>query len=365
MAWSTLSVAKGGHFKLILRPTSSEAVLRPQTVLCRNCTLPSTVPSAKIDESGLCIYCRQFKGKEDLERKRENYEQRFAQLIEEHKNSGIRSSYDILAAYSGGKDSTFTLDLLKNHYGLRVLAMTFDHGFVSPYALENIRKIVETLGVDYISFKPDSRTMQKIFRFSSEHEFHPAKALERASSICNSCMGLAKFIILKVAIEKRIPFIAYGWSPGQVPLQSAILKNNPSFIRKVQDLFLKPLEEAVGEEVQAYFLDDHHLKEDGNNTLPYNINPLAFLHYDEGKIYQRIRELGWQPPKDTDPNSTNCLLNAFANEIHIQKHQYHPYAMELAELVREGILSREEALDRLLEKPNDKAIKMIENTLCL
>jgi len=270
-----------------------------------------------------------------------------------------------LAAYSGGKDSTFTLDLLKNHYSLRVLAMTFDHGFVSPYALENIRKIVETLGVDYISFKPDSRTMQKIFRFSSEHEFHPAKALERASSICNSCMGLAKFIILKVAIEKRIPFIAYGWSPGQVPLQSAILKNNPSFIRKVQDLFLKPLEEAVGEEVQAYFLDDHHLKEDGNNTLPYNINPLAFLHYDEGKIYQRIRELGWQPPKDTDPNSTNCLLNAFANEIHIQKHQYHPYAMELAELVREGILSREEALDRLLEKPNDKAIKMIENTLCL
>ena len=33
---------------------------------------------------------------------------------------------------SGGKDSTYTLSLLRQRYNLRVLAVTFDNGFISP-----------------------------------------------------------------------------------------------------------------------------------------------------------------------------------------------------------------------------------------
>jgi len=332
---------------------------------CRNCSLPSTLPSARIDKSGLCIYCREFKGKEDLDRKRKEYESRFQQLLDACKATHNQSPYDILAAYSGGKDSTFTLDLLKNRYSLRVLAITFDHGFVSPYAFENIRRVVEKLGIDHITFKPDFKTLQKIFRFSIENEFHPPKALERASSICNSCMGLVKFITLKIAIEKEIPFIAYGWSPGQAPLQSAILKNHLSFIKKSQNLFLQPLEQGVGSEVRTYFLDEHHLNQSKNANFPYNINPLAFLQYNEEKIYQRIQELGWEPPKDTDPNSTNCLLNSFANQVHIRKHHFHPYSLEMAELVREGVLGREDVLCRLLEPGNPQIIQDVKVKLGL
>jgi tRNA(Ile)-lysidine synthase TilS/MesJ len=334
-------------------PTSNVAV-------CKTCTLPSSVPSSRIDESGLCIYCRRFKGIENLNRHRKEYENEFQRLLDEHRKVENQPSYDILAAYSGGKDSSFTLDLLRNRYNLRILALTFDHGFVSPYAFENIRKVVETLGIDHITFKPDFKLIQNIFRFSIENEFHPPKALERASSLCNSCMGMVKFITLKIALEKRIPFIAYGWSPGQAPLQSAIMKNHPSFIKKAQDLFLRPLKKAIGPEVHAYFLDAHHLDEKENGNFPYNINPLAFLRYDEKKIYTRIRELGWKPPRDTDPNSTNCLLNAFANQVHIEKHHYNPYAMEMAELVREGVLPKEEVLHRTQEKMDSKIIENVK-----
>jgi tRNA(Ile)-lysidine synthase TilS/MesJ len=311
----------------------------------------------------MCIYCRQFKGKEGLERQRKEYEFRFRELLDQNKASDEKSDYDILAAYSGGKDSSFTLDLLRNRYNLRVLAMTFDHGFVSPYAFENIRRVVEALGIDHITFKPDFKVMQRIFRFSIEKEFHPPKALERASSMCNSCMGLVKFITLRIALEKKIPFIAYGWSPGQAPLQSAILKNHPSFIKKSQDLFLQPLQKAAGPGVRAYYLEEYHLNPDKDDNFPYNINPLAFLHYDEKEIYARIRELGWQLPKDTDANSTNCLLNAFANQVHMQKHQYNPYAMEMAELVREGILSKEEVLRRTSEEPDQIVIEKVKTKL--
>jgi tRNA(Ile)-lysidine synthase TilS/MesJ len=266
----------------------------------------------------------------------------------------------VLVAYSGGKDSTFTLDLLKNRYGLRVIALTFDHGFVSPYAKDNIRRIVETLSIDHIGFKPNFQLIRKVFVYSLENEFHPPKALERASSICNSCMGLVKFITLRTAIEKKIPLIAYGWSPGQAPMHSAILKNNASFLRKSQDLFLNPLITAVGPEAMVYFLKERHLNSD---SLPYNVNPLAFLSYNENEIHQRISELGWKPPEDTDPNSTNCLLNGFANQIHLEKHGYHPYAMELGELVREQVIAREDALHRIADSPNPKVIERVRSRL--
>jgi len=328
--------------------------------ICKNCTLPSAVPSAKIDESGLCVYCRQFKGREDLQRQRREYKHKFENLVEEQKKRSQGGPYDVLAAYSGGKDSSFTLDLLKNRYGLRVLALTFDHGFVSPYAFENIRKVVEVLGIDHITFKPDFNTIKKAFRFSIKNEYHPPKALERASSICNTCMGLVKFVTLRAAMEKKIPLVAYGWSPGQAPIQSAILKNHPSFVRKAQELFLKPLEAAIGSSIHAYFIEEWSSSE---GDYPYNINPLAFLHYDEETIYSRIRQLGWESPKDTDPNSTNCLVNAFANQVHEEKHKYNPYAMEMAELVREGILSADEVLRRTRQKADPLIIERVKERL--
>ena len=346
-------------------------------MICKNCVLTTTIPSVRIESDGICNYCHNFKGKEYLGQQRAKIRQKFNALINGQKESlstkdsafRIRNlplrNYDVLVAYSGGKDSTFTLDLLKNQYGLRVLSLTFDHGFVSPYALENIKKVVETLGIDHITFKPDFLLMRRIFCYSIEHEFHPPKALERASSICNSCMGLVKFITLRTAIEKGIPFIAYGWSPGQAPIQSAILKNYPSFISKAQQLFLYPLEQAFGSDVRAYFLDESHLDTETSFQFPYNINPLAFLHYDEENIYDRIRELGWEPPQDTDPNSTNCLLNSLANQVHQQKHDYHPYAMEMAELVREGVLSRKEALRRISEEPDQNIIERVKEKLGL
>jgi hypothetical protein len=92
---------------------------------------------------------------------------------------------------------------------------------------------------------------------------------------------------------------------------------------------------------------------------------MTFLHYDEETIYSRIRQLGWETPKDKDPNSTNCLLNAFANQVHEEKHKYNPYAMEMAELVREGILSRTEALRRTKVKADAQVIERVKQRLGL
>jgi hypothetical protein len=174
-------------------------------------------------------------------------------------------------------------------------------------------------------------------------------------------MSLIKFISLKLALEKEIPFIGYGWSPGQAPVHSSVMKTSAAFVRATQKVIYEPLYKKIGDEIKPYFLESKHFNL--SERFPYNIHPLAFLEYDEGKVYQRIQELGWKPPQDTDPNSTNCLMNAFANQIHQDQFGFHPYAFEIAGLVRMGVLSREEGLKRLNEPGNERIIEEVRQKL--
>jgi hypothetical protein len=122
-----------------------------------------------------------------------------------------------------------------------------------------------------------------------------------------------------------------------------------------------PLYAKLGDDIRPYFLHDGYFE--ASDRFPFNVHPLAFLDYDEEKIYERIRKLGWEPPTDTDPNSTNCLMNAFANQTHTRQFGFHPYAFELAGLVRMGIMSREEGLKRLNEPGNEVVIAEVKRKL--
>ena len=90
--------------------------------------------------------------------------------------------------------------------------------------------------------------------------------------------------------------------------------------------------------------------------FPFNVHPLAFLPYNEDKIIERIKSLGWVKPDDTDPNSSNCLLNAFANQIHRRRYKFHPYVWEIANMVREGVMSRQEGLEKIDPPENTKMV---------
>jgi predicted PP-loop superfamily ATPase len=327
---------------------------------CRNCLLPETFPGVKFNEDGICNHCLNFKGVENLEKKKQEYRKRFEDLVAEYKG---KYSYDALMGYSGGKDSTYTLYLLKKDYGLNPLAVTFDNGFLPPQTIQNIQTVTDELGIDHILFKPRFDMTRKIFGESSRRNIYSAQTLTRASTICNSCMNIVKFGSLRMSIEKGIPFVAFGWSPGQIPITSSIMKNNPKIIRMMQKAVFDPLHELVGDDIRPYFLEEEHFKQE--DRFPYNISPLAFLEYDEEKIYEKIFEMGWKVPQDIDANTTNCLLNSFANIVHKDRYGYHPYVFEMAKLVREGFLPREKALQKITEPENPKTVEMVRKKLGL
>jgi len=326
--------------------------------LCTRCVLPETFPGIEFDEEGVCQYCRHMPVPERRIEQKAKLRARFDQLVSEVRDE---PGYHGLMSWSGGKDSTYTLWLMHHVYDLRMLAFTFDNGFVSPAAMDNMRTIADNLGIDHIVIRPSFHFLRQVFAASVDPAMYPPKALERASSVCNTCMGLAKGIALRLALEKELPMMVYGWSPGQIPLPSAFLRPNRQMLQAMVEAASAPLTMVSDESTAVYFPEPHHFQDDAR--MPVNVSPLVFLDWHENEAVEVIQQYGWRHPDDTDPNSTNCLLNAFANQIHAEQMGYHAYAMELAGLVREGYMSREEALQRLAPPPSPELVASVAKRL--
>jgi tRNA(Ile)-lysidine synthase TilS/MesJ len=312
--------------------------------VCEKCVLNERFPGIRFNEDGVCNFCASAKSPDGQRAARDKYEAKFRRLVQEHKGKG---GYDCIVAYSGGKDSTYTLHLLQERYNLRILAYSYDNWFQSEKARRNIRAVLSRMNVDHLTVMPSFENMRGIIVASISDDIHSAKALVRASSICTSCISLVRFAGFRFAIEQEIPFLVFGMSPGQAPLATAVVKTNSRMIETMQEALVRPLSERLGDAVRPYFLEPRHFEK--AEAFPYSINPLAFVDYDETVIFETVKKYGWEKPDDTDANSTNCLLNALANQVHIEKFGVNPYAYEIAELVRIGCMTRDEGLARLAE----------------
>ena len=327
-------------------------------MICKKCILDHRYPGISFGEDGNCKFCHSLKNKGKREQQKKKYEEKFIELIQKYKG---KSSYDCLVAYSGGKDSTFTLHLIQNKYNLNMLALTFDNWFQSESAHRNIQNVIMSTNVDHLTIRPRFDLFAKMNRACLSKGFYSAKTLERASAVCTTCLSLIRFTAFKIAIEKSIPFVVFGLSPGQAPIPTSVFRSNPGIIKKMQNAIFQPLHAQVGDDIKAYFLEDKHFND--KDYFPYSINPLAFTDYDEEVIFKIAESYGWRKPEDTDANSTNCLLNGFANEIHIKQHGFHPYAFEIAGLIREGCMTREEGLKRLSVPPDPDVLAYVKEKL--
>ncbi len=327
--------------------------------VCKNCTLNDNIFSVRINDEGLCNYCLQKKANNNLSTEEDREKEK--QLAEAFDRYGNRP-YQVLLAYSGGKDSTFTLYKLKEKFNVSVLAVTFDNGFLTEQSRQNIHEVTANLGIDSITIKPSFSKLAKIFNLASAHEIFPRKSLERASSICTACIGIVKSTVYKEAILRKIPFVCFGWTPGQIRVKAPVMQLDYRMLLAYQKQIMEPLVNSLGNDYKKYFMDPEWL-EANKEDVPYLAYPLLFNSYNEEEIFKTIKSIGWKKPHDTDMNSTNCLLNSYANSIHIRDYGYNPYCLEIATLVREDFLSREEGLKKLSMSGEETVIKYVINEL--
>lgn len=110
---------------------------------CSKCLYPETFPFIYFDDKGVCNYCKNYKQK--------NQKKPISEL--ENLVAPYRSKNgepDCIVPFSGGRDSTFALHLVKKELKLTPIAYTYDWGMVTDLARRNIARTCGKLGVEHI-----------------------------------------------------------------------------------------------------------------------------------------------------------------------------------------------------------------------
>ncbi len=110
---------------------------------CTKCLLPETFPFIEYDDEGVCNYCHNYKKKNlsgDIDKLND--------LVKPYRKAN--GQYDVLLPFSGGRDSTYVLHVVKNELKLNPITYTYDWGMVTDLARRNVARICGKLGVENI-----------------------------------------------------------------------------------------------------------------------------------------------------------------------------------------------------------------------
>jgi hypothetical protein len=322
--------------------------------ICARCVLPETFPGIDFDADGVCNACREAPPPGELLAQRGRLRARIDAEIDRVKG---RYAHDCIVAFSGGKDSSYTLKFLAEERGLRCLAITIDNGFISPQARRNCQAVTEALGVESLMYTPATRFMSSMYlKSATTPGVHSRAAATRASAICNSCINLINTYMLKTALQMDVPIVAGGYIGGQVPKDAAVLEISPTVYQRTRLVTNARYADHFGEAAHHYFgIDEGLIRRSAIQRLVL-LNPMLALAVSEEQIVAAIEPLGWQRARDTGRNSSNCRLNDLGILVHHREHGFNPYVAEIAEQVRMGLMSREAGLRNAEAIPDPAAV---------
>lgn len=300
-------------------------------MLCSKCLLDSN--STVIHQDGVCEVCRLYEKNAEKMKKVFSGLIDFTELIDNAKVSK-KSKYDCMLLFSGGKDSTYVLMRLVE-MGYHVLAYTFDNGYLSEQAFNNIRNITDALGVDSVIEK--FPMMDKVF----------SESIKRYHTVCDGCYKVLVTLSTKYAIKQGITAIVNGLNRGQI------------IETKLKGLFDQGLSDNItpylNEQRKIYhYWNDHFCSLIDTPGNPQDIDKISFLDFffyedvGEEEIFLYLARSGiWKRSYDTGLCSTNCQINDVGTIAFYRANGFHNYAAPLSWEVRLKHITREEGLAKL------------------
>lgn len=166
---------------------------------CVKCVMPSTRPGIKFDNEGVCSACRAYEN-----RKKIDWDKRYKELeklCDKYRGMNGDGMYDCAIAVSGGKDSHFQVNLIKNEMKMNPILFSVEDNFpMTEAGMHNIKNISEEFGCNIISIKPDIKTQKKLTRYMFEKYGKPTWYIDR----------LIYTYPLHMAIKFNTPLLVYG-----------------------------------------------------------------------------------------------------------------------------------------------------------
>jgi len=324
--------------------------------MCTKCVNDTTVKHITFDSEGVCSFCNGYK---EIEDKLHDYSRLEELFLSRIKNEG-NHAYDVALGFSGGKDSTYVLYQLVHKYKLHVKAYTLDNGFLSEEAKKKIQRIVTELHVEHEFVECDMELLKDMYH-------HIAKKLLSPCIAC-SFLGYAVMINYATKIDAAVgihgrsipqmlrayqkedtdyfkPFITDGLS--DTPMDSAKLYEN------VLGLMDQLVDKSLAERIRKELLCDGFEK----GFRPF-ISYFLYHSYDQKEVVQfLIENTSWRV--ESEEEHFDCEIHhgaLYLKNITARRSHLMP---EISVMVREGTITRDEALKRL-EIKDDKEVSIKE-----
>lgn len=324
---------------------------------CRRCLLPAGIFHVRLDASGLCNYCRYWdqtgSSLFDFERNRPLLVDRLAR----HRG---RLHYDAAVGLSGGKDSTYVLHRLKEGHGANVLAITFDNGFLTDYAWQNIRGIQRAIGVDHVVYRPDWEVYAALYR----------AAIRRLGDPCFACSLGGYVLSVRGCRDLRIPFFIHGRSPMQMLrhwrsgtrdlgtdiLAANLREHDPEALRARYRALIRRLEMLLFYVMPNPVRRRRVLREllgariRRGDVVPEFLAFFLFEPYDEVAIVDHLEGLsvGYRRPENhAILGHGDCLIHDVAADLYERKYGVSRVLPDVAAMLRQGATTKEEAREIL------------------
>jgi hypothetical protein len=325
-------------------------------MICARCVLPESKPDIWLDENGICNICKEAKKRDEVKKGKGTTKLLETDLIKMLNKYRGKKQYDCLVMCSGGKDSTASLYYMKERYKLNPLVFTFDLGFETGCAMDNINNAVDILGVDFLYFK--TSYMKEMF----------AKIINSGSKaiLCHVCSIWYMKITFDIAAKYDIPIIVAGWTKGQTV--------EPDVQTRYDDLAMEyvSMSKATKEFLETHVKNDPKykdfpqdmqllIKKASKRHKTIQVSPHWFLPATADEYTALIqKELKWQFPKESYPaKSTNCSLNFLSVHLSLKHFGFTHYHVEMSKLIRSGQITRDEALRDLAINFDKKTINYL------
>ncbi|HNT75866.1 MAG TPA: hypothetical protein PKH77_12695, partial [Anaerolineae bacterium] len=322
---------------------------------CTRCVLPETMPFIEFDEEGVCNYCRHYEPIDflGLEALREA-------VAPYRKTNG---EPDCLVTFSGGRDSSYVVHVIKTVLGMNPVTYTYDWGMVTDLARRNQMRICGKLGIENILVsadlakkranirknvtawlkKPDLG-MVPLFMAGDKQYFYYANKVSEQVGVGITILG--ENLLETTRFKSGFCGIAPQHGTAHTYTLSAFNKarlawyygsryvTNPAYLNS-------SLLDTIGAYISYYFIPHNYL------------NVYQYVPWDEQEITSTlIQEYHWETAPDT---TTTWRIGdgtaAFYNYIYYTLAGFSENDTFRSNQIREGMVTRAAAL-RLIEQEN-------------
>jgi hypothetical protein len=336
--------------------------------LCTKCIVPDSFPGVTF-EDGVCSFCRAHErlnktGGEVLGKQR----------LGEEIAASRGGEFDCGVPISGGKDSSYVLYYLVRKLGLRPLALFFDNGFINELARDNVRGICDSLGVELVIGTATHHRHALV-----REALLTSRNLGRFVRICGNCENNLRSFAINEAERRGIGLLVWGSTDFEEGADYYIDPDLDSFrqyhgrsgylirrARKALSTFaggrrsaadqirtvwhgLKCLYHGVRDNIaqrapEGWRRLNPFLEVSFDGKPVGSISFFDYIPYDPEAMIRTLKtEIGWKAPADREARM-DCMIHSLANYQHLAATGITRDGFTLTVLVRNGLLTRGEAL---------------------